>query len=218
MKMTSLPSAKVARGAAPPGAACQRLVDKDYAAGANTEAMLELLRGGGSCCGADAADAVAAGPLGGVDQTLLFRDKGRSSVDYDAFGDIGTIFRDLDWKTQSIPGEWYRKLQSHRSGDCRVRLALAGPGYTSKYCLPGVCTCDHHPSLAGAYLNSLVVYATIFGKSPIGAAWPDGQVPCPSPSPRRHWPLCKTLPLGAGPADGVNGPRKGEGHRGVSAR
>jgi hypothetical protein len=33
---------------------------------------------------------------------------------YDAFGDTSTIFRELEWKTQSFPGERCRKLQTHR--------------------------------------------------------------------------------------------------------
>jgi len=51
-----------------------------------------------------------------------------------------------------------------------------GPDYKSKFCedLPN-CHVDHHPSEVGMYLNALVFYATLFKKSPIGAAWPDGK-------------------------------------------
>eukprot|EP01049_Picozoa_sp_SAG25_P002946 SAG25_NODE_160_length_13390_cov_9.002708_14_plen_194_part_00 len=36
----------------------------------------------------------------------------------------------------------------------------------------GILTCIH----AGMYLNALVMFATIFGRSSVGADWPDGQV------------------------------------------
>lgn len=49
-----------------------------------------------------------------------------------------------------------------------------GPNYTSPYC-PWNCTNDHHPSIIGMYLNSLVFYATLFQDSPIGAAVPDNK-------------------------------------------
>ena len=55
--------------------------------------------------------------------------------------------------------------------------------YNNKYCLG--CTTDHHPSLAGMYLNALVIFATIFGKSPIGAAFPHGCVGTPTPFPQQ---------------------------------
>eukprot|EP01046_Picozoa_sp_COSAG06_P029571 COSAG06_NODE_2749_length_6349_cov_6.086400_5_plen_201_part_00 len=52
-----------------------------------------------------------------------------------------------------------------------------GPDYHSHYCTTDAHGhTDHHPSLRGMYLNALVMYATLFGKSPVGAAWPDGQV------------------------------------------
>lgn len=42
------------------------------------------------------------------------------------------------------------------------------------YCTDG-CTHDHHASAISMYLNALVFFATLFKKSPIGAAWPNGQ-------------------------------------------
>ena len=50
-----------------------------------------------------------------------------------------------------------------------------GPDYVSPYCDDG-CHVDHHPSILGMYLNALVFYATLFKRSPIGAAWPDGKI------------------------------------------
>jgi len=47
-----------------------------------------------------------------------------------------------------------------------------GPKYRSKYCVD--CTIDHHASAAGMYLNALVFYATLFKRSPLGVAVPDG--------------------------------------------
>jgi len=51
---------------------------------------------------------------------------------------------------------------------------FAGPDFNSFYCTDG-CHHDHHPSALGAYLNALVFFATIFKRSPVGAAWPQGQ-------------------------------------------
>merc|ERR1719401_1861558 len=51
-----------------------------------------------------------------------------------------------------------------------------GPDYdASKYCSDG-CRHDHHASPPGMYLNALIFFATLFRRSPIGAAWPQGQV------------------------------------------
>lgn len=48
-----------------------------------------------------------------------------------------------------------------------------GPGYNSTFCNDG-CHLDHHPSVLAQYLNALVFFATLFKKSPLGAAAPDG--------------------------------------------
>lgn len=48
-----------------------------------------------------------------------------------------------------------------------------GPTYKSRFCGRG-CHVDHHASAISMYLNALVFYATLFGKTPVGAAWPDG--------------------------------------------
>ena len=37
------------------------------------------------------------------------------------------------------------------------------------------CHVDHHPSAAAMYLDACVVFATLFGMSPVGAALPNGQ-------------------------------------------
>jgi len=37
------------------------------------------------------------------------------------------------------------------------------------------CHVDHHPSAAAMYLDACVVFATLFGVSPVGAALPNGQ-------------------------------------------
>ena len=63
-----------------------------------------------------------------------------------------------------------------------------GRTYDSHYCAddaaaPKAGHVDHHPSLAGMYLNALVMFATLFGRSPIGAAWPDGQLVNGEPLP-----------------------------------
>eukprot|EP00854_Cymbomonas_tetramitiformis_P000900 gene900-1413_t len=47
-------------------------------------------------------------------------------------------------------------------------------GHATKYC--GECHVDHHGSALGIYLNALVFYATLFGRSPEGATWPAGQM------------------------------------------
>lgn len=72
-------------------------------------------------------------------------------------------------------------LQASNPSDSRWKGSAAeklfrdlGPNYTSPYC-PGNCTNDHHPSILGMYLNSLVFYATIFNDTPIGAAIPDNK-------------------------------------------
>ena len=49
-----------------------------------------------------------------------------------------------------------------------------GEGYVSKYC--NGCHVDHHASVLGMYLNACILYATLFGRSPVGAATPAGQV------------------------------------------
>lgn len=124
---------QVARGAAPPSEACLRKIDPQYR-NAVEPAYLDVLRGGGDCCGVSDADKVASGPACTPNALKLYRDKGPRRAD-------GTS----DYNS-------------------------------NHYCAPGTGTTDHHPSLAGMYLNSLVMYATLFGKSPIGAAWPDGQI------------------------------------------
>eukprot|EP00965_Chrysotila_dentata_P055085 1827695-Pleurochrysis_carterae.AAC.1 len=43
-----------------------------------------------------------------------------------------------------------------------------GPNSNSTYCTDG-CDRDHHPSALSQYLNACVFFATLFGKSPIGA-------------------------------------------------
>lgn len=61
--------------------------------------------------------------------------------------------------------------------DMQAALGLfrdKGPDYVSKYCDNG-CHVDHHASATAMYLNSLVFFATLFKKSPIGAQWPNGQ-------------------------------------------
>jgi|EP01047_Picozoa_sp_COSAG01_P018418 hypothetical protein len=67
-------------------------------------------------------------------------------------------------------------------------MPLFADTYHSKYCTPGKCSVDHHASLAGAYLNACVLFATLFKKSPIGAAHPDGQVINGMPLPHGSWP------------------------------
>mmetsp|Transcript_140364 Transcript_140364/g.448635 ORF Transcript_140364/g.448635 Transcript_140364/m.448635 type:complete len:494 (-) Transcript_140364:77-1558(-) len=47
-----------------------------------------------------------------------------------------------------------------------------GPKYKSPYCED--CAIDLHASAAGMYLNALVFYATLFKRSPLGVAVPDG--------------------------------------------
>lgn len=49
-----------------------------------------------------------------------------------------------------------------------------GPTYRSRFCGAG-CHVDHHASAISTYLNALVFYATLFGETPAGAAWPDGR-------------------------------------------
>ena len=71
-----------------------------------------------------------------------------------------TNHSDARWATMEAATELYRDL---------------GPTYQSPYC-DNNCHVDHHPSILGMYLNALVFFATLFKKSPIGAAWPDGAV------------------------------------------
>jgi len=71
-----------------------------------------------------------------------------------------------------------RERSDARWASPEAALALyrnLGPDYVSPYCDDG-CHVDHHPSILGMYLNALVFYATLFKRSPIGAAWPDGKI------------------------------------------
>jgi hypothetical protein len=44
---------------------------------------------------------------------------------YAALGDIGATLRSLNVKTEPFPGEWCRKLQTHR--ECLMRADLQPP-------------------------------------------------------------------------------------------
>mmetsp|Transcript_118764 Transcript_118764/g.298696 ORF Transcript_118764/g.298696 Transcript_118764/m.298696 type:complete len:466 (+) Transcript_118764:61-1458(+) len=66
-------------------------------------------------------------------------------------------------------------LAQWRGARAQELFLYHGPDYNSTFCDDG-CKVDNHPSALGQYLNALVFFATLFEESPIGAAWPQGQV------------------------------------------
>jgi len=83
--------------------------------------------------------------------------------------------------TGALPGGLDGLPLRASAGDARWRGARAqglfnhlGDDYASPYC-DDDCHRDHHPSIAAQYLNACVFYATLFGRSPVGAAFPDGR-------------------------------------------
>ena len=140
-----------ARGAPPIPADCRALIDAEY--------------------GGDA------GPLGAISPDLpsvlpAFSTSWVSSAT--------PISRDLP-RPGELPGGLSALPLAAPAGDARWRGAAAqrlfnhlGEDYKSPYCDDG-CHNDHHPSVAAQYLNACVFYASLFGRSPVGAAYPDGQ-------------------------------------------
>jgi hypothetical protein len=71
---------------------------------------------------------------------------------------------------QALPKSWSDPGQKlYRSIDPKASAATQ-----EKYCDGCNPPIDHHPSILGSYLNALVFYTTVFRKSPVGAAIPDG--------------------------------------------
>eukprot|EP00908_Phaeocystis_cordata_P018031 Transcript_29405.p6 GENE.Transcript_29405~~Transcript_29405.p6 ORF type:complete len:182 (-),score=63.55 Transcript_29405:3172-3717(-) len=97
----------------------------------------------------------------------------RALIDAEYGGDAGPL--------GELPGGLSALPLAAPAGDARWRGAAAqrlfnhlGEDYKSPYCDDG-CHNDHHPSVAAQYLNACVFYASLFGRSPVGAAYPDGQ-------------------------------------------
>ena len=125
-----------------------------------------------TCKGSIDKEYQAAGALYSLHLPLYPRERCRSCLPHLRV----CIFADLVFRPSclTIP----RARSDARWASPEAALALyrnLGPDYVSPYCDDG-CHVDHHPSILGMYLNALVFYATLFKRSPIGAAWPDGKI------------------------------------------
>jgi hypothetical protein len=78
---------------------------------------------------------------------------------------------------ESVPSSCKNAIDGQYSEPAPLELPLHVPGGADPdlllYIKNSDTDFDKHQNLAGCYLNALTIYATIFGKSPLGAAAPD---------------------------------------------
>ena len=84
----------------------------------------------------------------------------------DGDGPLGALLSELPLRAADADARW-------RGARAQRLFNHLGSNYTSAFCDDG-CHIDHHPSILAQYLNACVFYATLFGRSPVGAAYPDG--------------------------------------------
>ena len=78
------------------------------------------------------------------------------SLRYDAFGDIGTIRKELKWKMPIVPGERCRKLQTRR-GSAAPNLTFTGLTQKSWSTL----TVSYSDSQSNCWVNLRILGSTL---------------------------------------------------------